>query len=84
MGRWKAGERITGTWFAFELNMPRRDFYRHPITRDWKRIAGELICNATAHDKLLHRQCGRGFQEQVSLPPEDYEIDGNQGWGEPN
>ena len=48
IGLWKAEERITATWLASELNMPRRNFYRHPVTKRWKSIARELVCN-TAH-----------------------------------
>lgn len=83
IGQWKVEVRITATWLAAELNMTRRDFYRHPVTRRWKRIAAGLICNAAEHEKLLARQCGRGFSEQISLLASDDEIDLALGWKEP-
>jgi hypothetical protein len=82
MGRWKAEERITATWLASELDMPRRDFYRHPVTKRWKSMVRELICNAAAHDKLLGRQCGHGFRKEVCLPPSDEERDARLEWEE--
>ena len=83
MGRWKAGERITATWLASELNIPRRDFYRHPVTKGWKSIAAVRFCNAAAHDKFLGRKCGHGFREEVCSPPSDDELDEQLDWKEP-
>lgn len=83
MGRWKDEERITATWLASEFYMSRRDFYRHPVTKRWKSVAKELICNTAAHDKFLGRKHGQGFREEVCLPLSDEEIDERLGWAEP-